>query len=73
MQAAFETALEKEDDDNIVKKELIIYKKEHNDIRIEKTTRRYRRISKYGNPLAQEIKCSDLNNYDDSYTAEVLS
>ena len=73
MHAAFDTALEKEDDENILKKELIIYRKEHNNIRIEKSTRRYRRIKKYGNPLAQEIKCSDLNNYDDSYTVEILS
>ena len=72
MQAAFNAALEKEDDDTIIKKELIIYRKERNSIRIEKTTRKYRRVSKYGNPLADEIKHSDLNNYDDSYSVEVL-
>ena len=73
MQAAFDTALEKEDDDSVLKKELIVYKKEKNSIRIEKTTRRYRRISMYGNNLAQDIKHSDLNNYDDSYIVEILS
>ena len=72
MQAAFNAALEKEDDDTIIKKELIIYRKERNSIRIEKTTRKYRRVSKYGNPLADEIKHSDLDNYDDSYSVEVL-
>ena len=73
MQAAFDTPLKQEDDDNVLKKELIIYRKDSNGIRIEKTTRKYRRISKYGNPLAQEIKHSDLDNYDDSYTVEVFS
>ena len=49
MQAAFDTALKQEDVDNVLKKELIIYRKDSNGIRIEKTTRKYRRISKrYG-------------------------
>ena len=73
MHAAFDTALEKEDDENILKKEFIIYRKEHNNIRIEKSTRRYRRVKKYGNSLSQDTRCSDLDNYDDSYTVEILS